>query len=105
MSELTIEKCRFLREKYPNCYPIILQSSDEKKQLMKCKLLVPKESSVCNLMSQIRHHNKLSSKEAYFLFVKNTLINTSDTISKIYTEHRSQNGFLYIIVKKESTFG
>ena len=105
MTELTLDRCRYLRTTYPNCYPIILKVSDETQELNKCKLLVPKDSSVSNLMSQIRHHNKLNSKDAYFLFINNILINTSESIENIYIEHKSQNGFLYITVKKENTFG
>lgn len=105
MAELTIERCRYLRDKYPNCYPIVLLSGDENKPLTKTKMLVPKDSSFSNLMSQIRLHNKLSSKEAYFLFVNNMLINTNDTIENLYMANRSDNGFLYITVKKENAFG
>ena len=104
MAELTIERCRYLRDKYPNCYPIILVSGNDEK-LTKTKMLVPKDSSFSNLMSQIRVHNKLSSKEAYFIFINNMLINTTDTIENIYMQHKADNGFLYITVKKENAFG
>lgn len=105
MSELTLDRCIYLRNKYPNCYPIILKSGNENIEFNKCKLLVRKDANISQLMSQIRLINKLNSKEAYFLFVNNMLINTSETIESIYMQHKESNGFLYIIVKKESTFG
>ena len=58
MHELDIEKCRFLRSKYPDCYPIVLENTCD---LIKPKLIVPKTCTVSNLMCQIRKYNKLNT--------------------------------------------
>lgn len=103
MTDYSLEHSRSLRKKYPQYYPIILTGDSI---LLKTKLLINKEMTVSQLMSYIRTYNKLSKREAYFLFTKdNTLLIQSSTLTDIYSNNASDNGFLYITVKKENTFG
>lgn len=91
-----------LRKKYPNCRPIIIKS-DEK--LLKTKIIIDKDWEVRKLMSYIRTNNKLKSHQAYFFFAGDKLLIQSDTINDLFIRHATDNGFLYITVRKESTFG
>jgi len=45
------------------------------------------------------------SSVALFIYVKGTLPATSDLMSKIYEEHKKDDGFLYMTYNGESTFG
>ena len=103
MTEYSLGHSRSLRTKHPQYYPIILIGDTT---LLKTKLLINKDMTVSQLMSYIRTNNKLSKREAYFLFTKrNVLLMQSSTITDIYINNSSDNGFLYVIVKKENTFG
>ena len=103
MTEYSIEQCHSLISKYPECYPVILTGDAN---LVKTKLLINKDMTVSQLMSYIRIHNKLSKREAYFLFTESKLLlMQSSVISEIYSTNAAVNGFLYINVKKENTFG
>ena len=103
MTDYSLEHSLSLRSKYPECYPVILIGDTT---LLKTKLLINKEMTVSQLMSYIRMYNKLSKREAYFLFTKNNiLLMQSSQLIDIYLNNVSNNGFLYITVKKENTFG
>ena len=103
MVDYSLEHSLLLRSKHPQCYPVILIGDAT---LMKKKLLINKDMTVSQLMSYIRTHNKLNKREAYFLFTKNNiLLIQSSTLTDIYLSNASENGFLYITVKKENTFG
>ena len=102
MTDYSLEHSRSLRVKYPNCYPVILIGDS----LSKTKLLINKEMTVTQLMSYIRTYNKLNKREAYFLFTENNiLLKQSSILADVYVNNPSENGFLYITVKKENTFG
>ena len=103
MTDYSFEHSQALRLKYPQYIPIILVGDIN---LSKTKLLIKKEMSVSQLMSYIRTYNKLNKREAYFLFTENNILLTqSSALSEIYTNFVSDNGFLFITVKKENTFG
>ena len=103
MNELSLKHSQALRQKYPECYPVILVGDE---QLAKKKLLLNKNMTLSTLMSHIRHYNKLNKCEAYFLFTKsNTLLMQNALIQDLYSTYSSDDGFLYINVKKENTFG
>jgi len=103
MADYSKEHCISLRNKYPEYYPVILTGDEN---LLKKKLLINKNMTVSQLMSYIRLNNKLSKREAYFLFTENNiLLMQSSIVSDLYKSNSSANGFLYINVKKENTFG
>lgn len=99
---LSIHQSKALLQKYPNCIPVILEGSDD---LVNKKLLIQNDMTISKLMCFIRKKNKLNKFEAYFLFIDSILLVNTETISNLYKLYCSENGFLYITVKKENTFG
>ena len=102
MEELSLHHSKSLRSKYPECVPIILISEE---QLKNSKLLLNKYTSISKLMAYIRCKNTLNKFQAYYLFVNNMLICQTELIGNLYSQFSSDNGFLYITVRKENTFG
>ena len=102
-SPLTIERCRSLRSKYPNHFPVVLQGDFN---INKPKMMINGDMNMSQVMTHIRAHNKLKKNEAYFLFINNTLLVQSSIMTDVYRQNRNlENGFLFIKIRKESTFG
>lgn len=95
-----------IMEKYPNRVPIIVEIAPGNDiQLEKYKYLCPGDLTNGQFMYVIRKRTQLASEQALFLFVNNTLPATADMMSIIYKDHKDKDGFLYITISLESTFG
>ena len=75
--------------------------------LDKKKYLVPADLTVGQFVYVIRKGViKLSAEKAIFIFVNNVLSPTAALMSRIYDEHKDEDGFLYIeAYGGENTFG
>ena len=51
------------------------------------------------------HLGSLDKSESIFLTINNKLCSSNDIISKIYKDHKNEDGFLYVIYSSENTFG
>ncbi len=43
--------------------------------------------------------------KAIFIFINNVLAPTASQMSRIYEEHKDEDGFLYVVYSGEETFG
>jgi len=93
--------------KYPDRIPIIaeLQKETPGFRLDKKKYLVPHDLTVGQFVYILRKRIKLEAESAIYLFINNTLPPASSLLSQLYKEHKNQDGFLYITVTQEATFG
>jgi len=102
------EATRILK-KYPDRIPIIVEPNENNNDTLiidKKKYLVPKDLTVGQFSYVIRKRIKLSPDEAMFIFTDDCdILSTNDLMSRAYKEHQSEDGFLYVIVSKEQTFG
>lgn len=101
------ESCRIL-VKYPDRIPIVCEVRKNDRNsifLDKNKYLVPSDLTVGQFLYVIRKRIKLPPEKAIFIFVNNALPPTASLMSQIYSEHRDSDGFLYMLVSCESTFG
>jgi GABA(A) receptor-associated protein len=96
-----------IREKYADRIPIIVEVAKRSSlpPLDKCKYLVPQDLTVGQFVYVIRKRISLSPENAIFIFVNNTLPPTASLCSSIYAEQKDEDGFLYVTVSSESTFG
>ncbi len=53
----------------------------------------------------IKKRIKMNPNETILLLCNNKLINNTDTINNIYAKNKDYDGFLYIFVTLENTFG
>ena len=69
------------------------------------KYLIPKDMSLRDFITYIRKRIKLRPCEALFIIMGDILPPISSTFGDLYREHADDDKLLYIILKKESTFG
>ncbi len=95
-------------EKFPDKIPIIVEQgkSDKLPKIDKSKFLVPQDITVGQFMTIIRKRIQLSESDAFFLFVKNSVLpSNSTTMVNIYEAHKDEDGFLYMTYCGENVFG
>ena len=94
-----------IRKKYPGRTPIIVLAPDELK-LNKKKYLVPADLSMIHFQCVLRKRMEtLNESESVFLFCGNSVVSMSSMMGQIDKEHRDKDGFLYVTISKESSFG
>lgn len=93
-----------IRQKYADRVPIIILPT--KIVMNKYKFLAPNDITIHQLLYSIRKSMvDIKPTEAIFIFINNTIPNGSLLISEIDKEYMDKDGFVYISVSKESTFG
>jgi GABA(A) receptor-associated protein len=92
--------------KYPSKIPIIVQLFENSKlNLEKNKYLVPSDLSFGQFIYIIRKKIKISETEALFFYINNKIHNNNKNISDIYDDEVGEDGYMYVYVSAESTFG
>lgn len=112
-SETSFEKrhelCSRIQAQYNDRVPIIVEVARSNNQLTlnSKKFLVPCVISVGGFLGEIRKQANVSPEEAIFIFCGNggVLVPTSNTMEEIYEKYKDEDGFLYITVALENTFG
>jgi GABA(A) receptor-associated protein len=98
-----------IRMKYPDRVPIICEvgkKDSTELELDRCKYLVPIDLTVAQFLMTIRKRIKLSPENALFIFMENnTLPPTSETLGTLYANQKNDDGFLYMTISLENTFG
>jgi GABA(A) receptor-associated protein len=90
--------------KYKERVPII---ADCKNDIIinKNKYLVPIELSIGQFLYILKKRMNINSKQAIFLLCNNQLLTNTDTIQNAYNKFKDEDGFLYIYISLENTFG
>ena len=94
-------------QKYPDRIPVIVQNTPGSllPEIDKKKYLTPQDLTIGQFLYVIRKRIKLEPEQAIFVFVNSTLPATSSLLSTIYEEQKDEDGFLYLDISGESTFG
>lgn len=106
-----VELSTRIRSQYQDRIPIIVEVSEsnaKKLQLNRKKFLAPADISMGAFLSEIRKQSNISSEEALFLFCgskSGILVPTSNSVSQVYEKYKDEDGFLYMVVALENTFG
>ncbi|CAD7093361.1 unnamed protein product [Hermetia illucens] len=104
----TDEACA-IRLRFPTKIPIIVDRyarEYELPYLNKRKFLVPQEITMAQFLLIIRNRLNISHNKALFLLVNNrTLVPMSKSITEVYEQHRSDDGFLYMTYTSQEVFG
>lgn len=107
--ESRLEESRRIRDKFPGRIPVIVERSQRSSTSVplidKQKFLVPGDLSVSQFIFVIRKRLNLSSEQALFLFVGNTLPTTGMLIRELHSVYADVDGFLYVNYCGENTFG
>lgn len=94
-------------EKHPNKIPVIIVlSPDIRKKNTYLKYLISNDLSSSYVMTLVRRNINMSSEKAIFLLSENgTLLVGTNEMINIYNSHKNEDGYLYISVYLENTFG
>lgn len=102
------DESRRIREKYPTRIPVIVEIKDPSidiPDIDKKKFLVPNDLTVGQFIFVVRKRIQLSPEKALFCFIDDTIPSTNSLMSQLYTDHKDEDGFLYISYTGENTFG
>ncbi|XP_047308851.1 autophagy-related protein 8h-like [Impatiens glandulifera] len=93
--------------KYPDRIPVVVErySKTDLPEMEKKKYLAPRDMSVGLFIHILSKRMELEPGKAMFVFVQNTLPQTSTLIENIYTSFKDEDGFLYMCYSSEKTFG
>ena len=91
--------------KHPDKVPIIADSGNSALVLKKQKFIISRDFTVAQLQVLVRKGAILTPDEAIFIFINSTLPKTSSLIGDVYDKHCDEDGFMYMNVTLESTFG
>lgn len=99
------KECQRMKTRYPDRIPCIVETRVNFPSIDKNKYLVPPDLTVGQFMSILRKRVKMEPSTAMFLFVNNTMPAGTHTIEQVHKNHAADDGFLYIEVSGEDTFG
>lgn len=96
--------------KYANKLPVILEKSSSEKYLPsidKNKLLVSNELTVANIIQILKTNLKVNEHNSLYIMVskQNIMLSGSQSMSYIYNNYKSDDGFLYLEYCSENVFG
>lgn len=97
-----------LRQQHPDRVPIIVEKAkgSDIPEVDRKKFLVPADVNMGKFVFEIRKHMTLPPEKAIFLFVGNdNLVPVASPISSVYEKYKDPDGFLYVNVSGENTFG
>ena len=108
-----------IKSKYPDKIPIIVEMAsgsklaslvpfskqDTLKPLEKKKYLVPNDLTVAQFQYVIRQKLKIDHTKSIFIFINNTIPPTTELMSVLYDKFQDSDGFIYVLLQNESTFG
>jgi GABA(A) receptor-associated protein len=106
--ESRLEESRRIRDKFPGRIPVIVERSPRSLSVPvidKQKFLVPGDLSVSQFIFVIRKRLALSSEQALFLFIGNTLPTTGMLMRELHSLYADTDGFLYTSYCGENVFG
>lgn len=101
------QESKRILDKYPDRLPVICEVSSQNKEfeLDKKKYLLPNDLSLGQFNYVIRKRIKISAQQALFLFVDNILPPTNEMMINLYNNYKDDDGFLYVTISSENTFG
>tara|TARA_B110000261_G_scaffold163960_3_gene211510 strand:- start:2781 stop:3200 length:420 start_codon:yes stop_codon:yes gene_type:complete len=91
--------------KYPNRLPVICNVSNKLPKLDRHKYLIPDDIQSSSFFYVIRKRLKLKQEMALYFFVNNKALIANNDMCVIYNKYKDEDGFLYIYVYGENTFG
>ena len=101
-------KAAVILKQHPDRIPVVVECSDklhELHPLKKNKFIVPHELTLAQFMFIIRKHMKLDPAHAIFVFINNKLNPSTSIVGELYPHNKDEDGFMYLDVFHESTFG
>ena len=97
--------CKRLLRDHPDCAPVIVsEAGGSGLVLSKRKYLIKLTANLSDLLVAIRKRANIGKEDALFLSCGGTIPKLTELMSELY-KHKEEDGFLYIEVHREATFG
>lgn len=93
-----------LRNRHPGRVPVIILPRPEV-SLDTVRFLVPMELRLGEFLCTLRNYVKLTKTQSLIVFVDGTLPGMQETMETLDDKYRNADGYLYITVARENTFG
>jgi GABA(A) receptor-associated protein len=98
-----------IRSRYTDRIPIICQKAKYANRacptIDKTKYLIPADLTIGQFIWVIRTRLQIPQHKALFMFIDGVIPPVSKLISRIDTDHRDKDGFVYMYYNMENTFG
>ena len=101
-------KASLILKQHSDRVPVVVECSEQLQgmhPLKKNKFIVPFELTLAQFIFVIRKHMKLDPSYAIFVFINNKLHPTTAIMGDLYANQKNEDGFMYLDVFQESTFG
>tara|TARA_B100000795_G_scaffold19451_1_gene12926 strand:+ start:135 stop:566 length:432 start_codon:yes stop_codon:yes gene_type:complete len=102
------ERCKQSKaiiEKYPNRLPVICNVSNKLPDLDRHKYLIPTDIKSSTFFYIIRKRLNINEKKSMYFFVNSKALIGNVFMEEVYRKYKDADGFLYIYVCAENTFG
>lgn len=106
--EKRMQEAAKIIEEFPDRIPCIVEKAATEKDLAamdKKKYLVPRDLEFTQFKFVIRKRLKIAPEKAIFVFVDGCIPPTTLTMQQLYSQHKNEDGYLYMVYASESTFG
>ncbi|XP_019163380.1 PREDICTED: autophagy-related protein 8i [Ipomoea nil] len=105
--EERLQESQDMIAKYPDRLPVVVErySKTDLSEMEKKKYLVPRDMSIGQFIHILSGRLHLAPGKALFVFVENTLPQTSAVMDSVYESFKDEDGFLYMCYSSEKTFG
>jgi len=101
-----MEDCKKILKKYPDRIPVIVdRGTRETPKIDKNKFLVPKSITISEFMIVLRARLPLQKDQAIYFHIQNNMPRSTDEMSRIYLQNKSEDGYLYMTYSVEASFG
>ena len=101
-------KASMILKQHSDRIPVVVECSEQLQAvhpLKKNKFIVPFELTLAQFIFVIRKHMKLDPSYAIFVFINNKLHPSTSIMGDLYASQKDEDGFMYLDVFQESTFG
>lgn len=101
-------KASLILKQHTDRIPVVVECSEQLQAvhpLKKNKFIVPFELTLAQFIFVIRKHMKLDPSYAIFVFINNKLHPSTSIMGDLYACQKDEDGFMYLDVFQESTFG
>lgn len=102
-----LEYSSIIRRNYPTMVPVVVRTPRNETyiKLIKDRYLVPEEITVRRFLTSCRPYIGVKETHTVFILIDDMTPRQEDTMGLMYQKHRNMDGFLYITLSSENTFG
>jgi len=91
--------------KHPSRIPVIINSAHEDIYIQKKKYLVPSDIYLAEFIHLLRKKLVVGREQTLLVFCENKLPVVTNSMLQVYAQHKDKDGFLYLTLTFENTFG